>query len=113
MTMVSCQVIGNDTAITVAGTQGHFELNVFKPVIAKNCLESIFLLADVAKSFTENCLRGLSANEAKIASYLEQSLMLATALSKELGYDAAAKIALLAEGGLDVARGGPSIWRFR
>ena len=93
---VVCQVIGNDTAITMAGTQGHFELNTMKPVIAKNCLESINLLADVAINFTEKCLRGLQANERRIEELLNESLMLATALSEKIGYDKAAKIALLA-----------------
>lgn len=96
VTQVVCQVIGNDMAITVAATQGHFELSTFKPVIAKNCLESINLLADVSTNFTEKCLNGLLANTTKISQLLEQSLMLATGLSEKIGYDKAAKIALLA-----------------
>jgi fumarate hydratase, class II len=93
---VVCQVVGNDTAVTMAGTQGHFELNTMKPVIAKNCLESINLLSDVALNFTDKCLRGLQANERRIEELLNESLMLATALSEKIGYDKAAKIALLA-----------------
>ncbi len=96
VTQVCCQVFGNDTAITVAASQGHFELNAFKPLIAKNCLESIALLADAALNFTEKCIKGMKANEAHIATHLEQSLMLATALSQKIGYDTASKITLLA-----------------
>ncbi len=96
VTQVCCQVIGNDTAITLASTQGHFELSTYKPVIAKNCLESINLLADVSVNFTEKCLKGMKANEPHIKQMLEQSLMLATALSQKIGYDKTAKITLLA-----------------
>lgn len=96
VTMVACQVMGNDAVISFADSQGHFELNVFKPVIAKNCLDSIVLLADVANSFVNRCVVHIVANEKKIASYLSQSLMLATALTKDIGYDKAAQIALLA-----------------
>jgi fumarate hydratase class II len=96
VTQVCCQVIGNDTAITLASTQGHFELNTYKPVIAKNCLDSIFLLADVSLNFTEKCLKGMKPNESHIKHLLEQSLMLATALSQKIGYDTTAKITLLA-----------------
>lgn len=94
--MVSCQVIGNDAAITLAGTQGNFELNVFKPLIAKNCLESISLLSDASVSFADNCIRKIKADEKRIKMLLEQSLMFVTGLSKCIGYDAAAQIALKA-----------------
>jgi fumarate hydratase class II len=96
VTQVVCQVFGNDATIGFAGSQGHLELNVFKPVIAKNCLESILLLADVSKNFLDKCIATLSPNEDRIQYLLEQSLMLATALSQKVGYDAAAKIALAA-----------------
>lgn len=96
VTQVCCQVIGNDTAITTAASQGQFELNTYKPVIAKNSLDSIFLLADAALNFTEKCLKGIKANEGHISSLLDRSLMLATALSQEIGYDKTAKITLLA-----------------
>lgn len=96
VTQVCCQVIGNDMAITLAATQGHFELSTYKPVIAKNCLNSILLLADVSSNFTEKCINGMGANEAHIKQLLEQSLMLATALSQKIGYDKTAKITLLA-----------------
>ena len=95
-TMIACQVIGNDTAISLAGTQGHFELNVFKPLIAKNCLESLLLLTDVSISFSEKCVSLIKANEKAIHELLEKSLLLATALNKDIGYDAAAKIVLKA-----------------
>ena len=93
MTMVSTQVIGNHMTVTVAGSNGHFELNVFKPVIISNILNSIGLLADVANSFTDNCVKGIEANTAKIAQNLDQSLMLATALNAHIGYDKATQIA--------------------
>jgi fumarate hydratase class II len=96
VTQVCCQVIGNDAAVTVASTQGHFELNTYKPIIAKNCLESIILLADVSINFTDKCIKGLRANEIKIKYFLDRSLMLATALSQKIGYDATSKITLLA-----------------
>ena len=96
LTQVCCQVIGNDTAVSIAAMQGQFELNTYKPVIAKNCLESVILLADVSESFTEKALKGLRANEAHIKAMLDQSLMTATALTKVLGYDKTAKITLLA-----------------
>jgi fumarate hydratase class II len=84
--MVACQVMGNNTAITVAGSYGQFELNVFKPVLIKN-LQSITLLADGARSFTEHCIVGIEANEKRIATLLNESLMLATILNARLGYD--------------------------
>ncbi|MHA7873010.1 MAG: lyase family protein, partial [Hyphococcus sp.] len=93
LTMVCTQVMGNNAAVSFAGSQGHFELNVFKPVIAYNTLQSIRLLADSAISFTEKCVAGIKANEDRIAALMEQSLMLVTALAPEIGYDNATKIA--------------------
>ena len=93
MTMVAAQVIGNDTTVNVAGASGNFELNVFKPVIAYNVLQSVRLLADSADSFREKCVVGIAANTARIQAHLENSLMLVTALNRQLGYDNAAKIA--------------------
>jgi fumarate hydratase class II len=93
LTMVCAQVFGNQTAITVAGSQGHFELNVFKPVLAYCMMQSIRLLADAARSFTDNCVVGIKANEARIKELLERSLMLVTALSSKIGYDKAAQVA--------------------
>ena len=93
MTMVCAQVIGNDVAVSVGGMNGHFELNVFKPVIVFNVLNSIRLLADACDSFRENCLVGIEANKAQIKRHLENSLMLVTALNPHIGYDNAAKIA--------------------
>ena len=93
MTMVCCQVFGNHTAITVAGSQGHFELNVYKPVLAYNMLHSIQLLADMARSFTSNCVEGIRADEKRIRDLMERSLMLVTALAPKIGYDNAAKVA--------------------
>lgn len=93
MTMVCAQVMGNNTTVSFAGSQGHFELNVFKPVIAYNTLQSIRLLADASRSFTDKCVTGIEANETRIKSLMEQSLMLVTALAPEIGYDNATKIA--------------------
>jgi fumarate hydratase, class II len=93
LTMVCCQVMGNHVTVTVAGSQGHFELNVFKPVIIYNVLQSIRLLSDAARSFTDNCIAGLRPNRARIAELLERSLMLVTALAPHIGYDKAAEIA--------------------
>ncbi|MDD3181890.1 MAG: class II fumarate hydratase [Alphaproteobacteria bacterium] len=93
MTMVAAQVMGNHVTVTVAGSNGHFELNVFKPVIAYNVLQSIKLLADVANSFTDNCVVGIVANTDRIGELVSQSLMLVTALNPHVGYDNAAKIA--------------------
>jgi len=93
MTMVAAQVMGNDTAITFAGASGNFELNVFKPVIIYNLLQSVRLLADAADSFRENCVVGIEANTRNIQGHLERSLMLVTALNRKIGYDNAAKIA--------------------
>src|SRR5580704_5881805 len=93
MTMVCCQVFGNHTTITVAGSQGHFELNVYKPVLAYCMMNSIQLLADVARSFTEHCVVGIRADEKRIKELMERSLMLVTALAPKIGYDNAAKVA--------------------
>jgi fumarate hydratase class II len=93
MTMVCCQVFGNHTAITVAGSQGHFELNVYKPVLAYCMMHSIQLLADVSRSFTEHCVEGIRADEKRIRDLMERSLMLVTALAPRIGYDNAAKVA--------------------
>ncbi len=93
LTMVCAQVMGNHTTVTVAGASGHLELNVYKPVIAHAVLQSIRLLADSVRSFTDRCLVGLEADRARIAGYVERSLMLVTALVPRLGYDAAARIA--------------------
>jgi fumarate hydratase class II len=93
MTMVCCQVFGNQTTITVAASQGHFELNVYKPVIAYDLLQSIRLLADAAVSFTDHCVSGIRANEQRIQALMENSLMLVTALAPKIGYERAAAIA--------------------
>jgi len=93
LTMVAAQVMGNNVAISVAGSYGQFELNVFKPVMIKNLLQSIRLLADGAESFRKNCVEGLEANEKRIATLLNESLMLATILNRRLGYDNVAKCA--------------------
>jgi len=93
LTMVCCQVFGNQTTLTVAGSQGHFELNVYKPVIAYAVLQSIRLLADASRSFTDNCIAGIEANEPRIQDLLSRSLMLVTALTPQIGYDKAAVIA--------------------
>ena len=93
MTMVCCQVMGNNTAITVGGSQGNFELNVYKPMMIHNLLHSIRLLTDACRSMRENCVEGLEPVKENIASHLENSLMLVTALNNHIGYDKAAKIA--------------------
>jgi len=93
MTMVCTQVMGNHTTVTVAGSQGHFELNVFKPVIVFNVLQSIRLLADASVSFTDNAVKGLKANKTRIAELMARSLMLVTALTPKIGYDKATEIA--------------------
>ena len=93
MTMVCCQVFGNHTTITVAGSQGHFELNVYKPVLAYSMMSSIELLADVSHSFTAHCVAGIRADEKRIRELMERSLMLVTALAPKIGYDNAAKVA--------------------
>jgi fumarate hydratase class II len=93
LTMVCCQVFGNHVTITTAASQGHFELNVYKPVLAYDMLQSILLLADASRSFTDHCVIGIRANEARIRELMERSLMLVTALAPTIGYDKAAKIA--------------------
>ena len=93
MTMVCAQIMGNHTTMTVAGSQGHFELNVFNPVMAYNFLQSVRLMADASVSFTDNCVVGIHAREDNIKASLERSLMLVTALAPTIGYDNAAKIA--------------------
>jgi fumarate hydratase class II len=93
MTMVCCQVFGNDVAITVAGSQGNFELNVFKPVMIRNFLHSVAILADVCRTFREFCVEGIEVNRDRIAELVGQSLMLVTALTPKIGYDKAAEIA--------------------
>lgn len=96
LTMVCAQIIGNDAAITMGAAQGHFELNVFKPLLAHNLLQSANLLADACTSFNENCVVGIQANEKVIQNNLNNSLMLVTALNAKIGYYKAAKIANLA-----------------
>jgi fumarate hydratase class II len=98
MTMVCCQVFGDHTAVTVAGSQGHFELNVYKPVLAYCMLHSIQLLSDAVRSFTEHCVEGIRADEKRIRELMERSLMLVTALAPKIGYDNAAKVAKSAHG---------------
>jgi fumarate hydratase class II len=93
MTMVCCQVFGNQTTITIAGSQGHFELNVYKPVLAYCMINSIQLLSDAVRSFTEHCITGIRADENRIHDLMERSLMLVTALAPKIGYDNAAKVA--------------------
>ncbi|MEP7030914.1 MAG: class II fumarate hydratase [Pseudolabrys sp.] len=93
LTMVCTQVFGNNTTITVAGSQGHFELNVYKPVLAYAMLQSIRLMTDAVTSFTVNCVVGIKANEPRIAELMQRSLMLVTALSPHIGYDKAAAVA--------------------
>ena len=93
VTMVCVKVIGNHTGITLAGSHGHFELNVFKPMIAHNILQSIDLIADSTWNFAKFCVKGIKANKKKIKENLDNSLMLVTALAPHIGYDNAAKIA--------------------
>lgn len=93
LTMVCCQVMGNHTAITIGGSQGNFELNVYKPMMIHNLLHSVQLLTDSCRTFRTKCVEGLRANEDTISSHLENSLMLVTALNPHIGYDNAAKIA--------------------
>jgi fumarate hydratase class II len=96
LTMVCTQVMGNHTTVTMAGSQGNFELNVFKPVLIFNVLQSIRLLADASRSFGEHCIEGLEPDRERIASLMAQSLMLVTALAPHIGYDEASKIAKVA-----------------
>ena len=93
ITMVCTKVIGNHTGITIAGTHGHFELNVFKPLIAHNIIQSIDLISDSVNCFVDFCVKGIKANKKKINELLNNSLMLVTALSPVIGYDNASKIA--------------------
>lgn len=93
LSMLACQVIGNDTTVSLAASQGHLQLNVFKPVIVHNLLESIQLLADGCVNFQTHCIAGMQANEQQMAAHLENGLMLVTALNRHIGYDNAAKIA--------------------
>ncbi|VDO49709.1 unnamed protein product [Brugia timori] len=93
VTMVAAQVFGNQVAVSVGGSNGHFELNVFKPMIVRNVLQSTRLIADASVSFTVNCVDGIKANKENIAKILRESLMLVTALNPHIGYDNAAKIA--------------------
>ncbi len=93
LSMVCTQIMGNDSTVTIAGSQGHLELNVFKPVLAHKLIESAHLIADACDSFNENCLKGLKANKKKIKEHLNNSLMLVTALNKKIGYYKAAEIA--------------------
>jgi fumarate hydratase class II len=94
--MVCAKVIGNHTGITLAGSHGHFELNVFKPMLAHNILQSIDLIADSTKNFAQFCVTGIKANKKRIKEHLDNSLMLVTALAPHIGYDNAAKIAKIA-----------------
>jgi len=98
MTMVCAQVMGNDVTINISGASGHFELNVFKPVIIHTYLQSVRLLGDAASSFYENCVKGLAPNRQVIENHLSRSLMLVTALNTVIGYDKAAMIAKKAHG---------------
>ena len=91
MTMVCCQVMGNHTAISIGGSQGNFELNVYKPMMIHNLLHSTRILADTCRAFADKCVVGLVANEDAIQAHLENSLMLVTALNNHIGYDNAAK----------------------
>ena len=93
LTMVCAQVMGNDVAISVGGTQGHYELNVFKPMMAANILQSARLIGDACVSFTENCVEGIQPNQNRIDELLNNSLMLVTALNTKIGYYKAAEIA--------------------
>jgi fumarate hydratase class II len=93
LSMLACQVMGNDTTITFAASQGHLQLNVFKPVIIHNLLQSIRLLADGCRNFQKHCVEGMEPDPQKMREHLERGLMLVTALNPHIGYDNAAKIA--------------------
>jgi fumarate hydratase, class II len=93
LTMVATRVMGNQTTVEMAASQGHFELNVFKPAIADAVLQSVRLAGDAMRSFADNCVVGIEANERRISELMQQSLMLVTALAPKIGYDNAAKIA--------------------
>jgi fumarate hydratase class II len=96
LTMVAVQVFGNDVSVGMAGANGHFQLNVFKPVILHNVLESVQLLAEGCRSFDEHCARGIEPNEKRIKEHLDNSLMLVTALNPHIGYEKSAQIAIKA-----------------
>ena len=96
LTMVCAQVFGNDTSVAFAGSQGNFQLNVYKPVIVHNVLESVTLLTEAINSFNQYCLKGLKPNTGRIKKNLEQNLMLATVLNNYIGYDKASEVADLA-----------------
>src|SRR4029078_5594324 len=91
--MIAAQVLGNDVAVTIGAASGNFELNVFKPLIIHNVLQSTRLLADAARNFAESCASGIEPNRARIKENLDRSLMLVTALNPHIGYDNAAEIA--------------------
>ena len=110
MTMVCAQVIGNDVAITVGGAQGHYELNVFKPVMAANFLQSARLIGDNVTPFTENYAVGIEPNYENLKKNLDNSLMLVTALNTKIGYEKAAKIAKTAYQNGTTLKENPSIW---
>ncbi|MGH8433396.1 MAG: lyase family protein, partial [Pseudomonas sp.] len=93
LSMLACQVLGNDVAISMAASQGHLQLNVFKPVIIHNLLQSIRLLADGCRNFQRHCIEGMEPDAAQMAAHLERGLMLVTALNPHIGYDKAAEIA--------------------
>ena len=95
--MVCARVMGNNTTVSVAASQGQFQLNVYKPVIIHTIMESLNLLADAMNSFSNHCLAGIKANDEQLARYTNRSLMLVTALSPHIGYDSAAKAAKLAD----------------
>ena len=109
LTMVCAQVVGNHAAITFGGAQGHFELNVFKPVMIYNLLSSVRLLADASGCFTKSCVVGIVANEKRIDELMNSSLMLVTALNPHIGYDKASAVAKKAhkEGTTLIEAGGP------
>ena len=93
LTMIAAQVMGNSTTINIAASQGQFELNVYKPVIAYNIIQSLKLLSDGVRAFDQHCLQGIQANKEKIHQHVQSSLMLVTALNSTIGYDQAAKVA--------------------
>lgn len=113
ITMVAAQVIGNHVAVTVGGSTGHFELNVFKPVMVSNVLRSCRLVGDACQAFTKNCVEGIKANKDKISKIMNESLMLVTALNPHIGYDKAAAIAKLAhENGTTLKAAGLKLGHF-
>ena len=93
LTMIAAQVMGNHVAVTVGGSNGHFELNVFRPMMVRNVLQSVRLLGDGCKSFATKCVSGIKPNTDRIVAFLQDSLMLVTALNPHIGYDNSAKIA--------------------